>query len=142
MLNIEFVLHDKELDNFTKQTIIRICELVNTKLELPNTIQVEYKRLSDSTYGELSLHSKFRNRVVINSILETHELITPLIHELIHVHQIHTGQLDIRRDSVYIWNKRTYHVENNMSYKQYLELPWETDVTEKLKLISKFILEQ
>ncbi len=139
MLNIEFVLHDKEIDDFTKQTILRVCQLVSEQLELPNTIQIEYKRLSDSTYGETSLNPRFKNRVTINSLLSCSELIQPLIHELIHLHQIHTKQLEIRRDGIYIWRNKKYIVDKSLSYKQYLELPWENDVINKIKIIKEII---
>jgi hypothetical protein len=139
LLNIEFVLHDKEIDDFTKQTILRVCQLVSEQLELPNTIQIEYKRLSDSTYGETSLNPRFKNRVTINSLLSCSELIQPLIHELIHLHQIHTKQLEIRRDGIYIWRNKKYIVDKSLSYKQYLELPWENDVINKIKIIKEII---
>jgi hypothetical protein len=141
LLNIEFVLHEKELDNFTRQTIIRVCELVSEQLDLPDKVQIEYKKLSDSTYGETSLNPRFRNRVTINSLLSSSELIQPLIHELIHLHQIHTNKLEIRRDGVFVWCGKKYDVNKTLSYQEYLDLPWENDVINKIKILTKNIID-
>lgn len=140
MLNITFLLSDKELDKQTKLVITRICELVYKEIDLPKEIQIEFKNLDESTYGETSLNPRYKNRLSLNKNLSLDELVKPLIHELIHIHQIHIGKLSKRRYNFYIWENKTYNLNNTLTYQDYCNLPWELDVKEKEDIIHKKIL--
>lgn len=142
MHNITYILQNKEIDNNTKNVITRIISIIAGQIDLPNDIQIEFKKLDNSSYGETSLNPRYKNRITLNSDLDTTEIIKPLIHELVHLHQLHTNTLSIRRDGVYIWNNKTYRVDKVITYENYLKLPWEADVIEKQKMLYKVILEE
>lgn len=142
MLNIIYIFQDIEPNDTVKLLLSRVCDLVSEHLVLPKEIQIEFKKLSDSNYAETSLNPRYKNRITINSNLELTEMINPLIHELIHLSQLHEGKLRKRRDGMYIWENRNYTVVETLSYKQYLELPWEADVVNRQKQITKQILDK
>lgn len=140
MLNITYILSNKEIDYQTKKIISRVCEMVNEEIQLPNDIQIEFKELNENTYGETSLNPRYKNRLTLNDKLSLTEIVKPLIHELIHIHQIHVGKLSKRQHNFYIWENKTYNLNNNLTYQDYCNLPWEIDVKEKEKIIHKKIL--
>lgn len=135
-------MHDQLLDDSTKILVERIVSIISNIIELPNEIQIEFRKLDKNAYGETSLNPRYKNRITINSDLDITEIIYPLIHELIHVHQIHTNKLLVRPNNTYFWNDKRYHVDKNLTYESYINLPWEADVIEKQKKIYKIILEQ
>lgn len=142
MLNINYVLHDKPLASNTKSLVERLVNIIADVLELPNDLQIEFKRLDKNAYGETSLNPRYKNRITINSDLDLTEIMYPLIHELIHVHQIHTNKLVVRPNNVYFWNNKKYNVTGNLTYEDYINLPWESDVIEKQKMLYKVIVEK
>jgi hypothetical protein len=141
LLNIIY-LCEKPLDQSTKVLVQRVVSLVAEIIELPNELQIEFRKLANNAHGETSLNPRYKNRITINNDLALTEIIYPLIHELIHVHQIHSNKLFVRPNNVYFWCNKKYNVNKNMSYKDYLNLPWEADVIEKQKQIYKIILEK
>jgi hypothetical protein len=141
MLYITY-LYDKPLDHFTKILVERITGIIAEILELPTELQIEFRKLDKNAYGETSLNPRYKNRITINSELDLSEIMYPLIHELIHVHQIHVNKLFVRPNNIYFWNNKRYNVSNNPTYEEYINLPWETDVIEKQKMIYKVILEK
>lgn len=142
MLNINYILHEKSLDTNMKLLVERVVSIVFDILELPNDLQIEFRKLDKNAYGETSLNPRYKNRITINSDLDISEIIYPLIHELIHVHQIHTNQLRVRPHNIYFWNNKKYNVNKIQTYQDYVNLPWEADVIEKQKKIYKHVLEQ
>ena len=73
--------------------------------------------------------------------LQINDIMIPLVHELIHLHQMHIGQLMITHAGVYIWEKQTYEVDvTQMMYTDYLRLPWEADVADKQPKLMEEIL--
>ena len=142
MLNINYILHDKPLHNNTKILVERLVNIIATVIELPNDLQIEFRKLDKNAYGETSLNPRYKNRITINSDLDLTEIMYPLVHELIHVHQIHTNRLVVRPNNIYFWNNKRYNVNNNLTYESYIDLPWEADVIEKQKMIYKVILEK
>ena len=104
---------------------------VATVISLPGEIQIRFSNLGKSVYGTTALDYRFRNRVSINTELTVQELPGVLVHELIHLHQSHTGMLRTTRDGKYYWNNRNISVPIDMTHEQYMRLPWEIDVEEK-----------
>lgn len=141
MFNIIFI-SEKPVNNKSKILIKRIYELLQEHLELPKEIQVEFKELDDSVYAETSLNPRYNNRITLNSKLEINEIIKPLIHELIHLEQISKGKLAKRRDGSYLYEGKIYNIKPNMTYNDYLNLPWENDVLVREKILYKIILDK
>lgn len=141
MFNIIFI-SEKSINNNNKIVIKRICEILREKLELPNEIQIEYKELNENVYAETSLNPRYNNRITLNSKLQINEIIKPLIHELIHLEQINKGRLSKRRDGSYLYEGKIYKIKPNMSYNDYLSLPWEDEVVTREPILHKFILDK
>jgi len=141
LLNIVFI-SEKQINNKTKIVVKRVCELLRENLELPKEIQIEFKELGDNVYAETSLNPRYNNRITLNSNLAVSEVIKPLVHELIHLEQINKGKLSKRRDGTYLFEGKLYSPKKTMSYKEYLELPWEYDVLVKEKILYKIILDK
>lgn len=141
MLNIIFI-SEKQINNKSKILIKRICELLRENLELPKEIQIEFKELEENVYAETSLNPRYNNRITLNSKLEINDIMKPLIHELIHLEQINKGKLAKRRDGSYLYEGKIYNIKPNMTYKDYLDLPWEADVLVKEKILYKTILDK
>jgi hypothetical protein len=136
-----YICEDKDIDETTKIVLSRVCDIVNQTYTLPDEIQVEYKKLGENIYGETYLQDRFQNRICLNHNLEIHEIIKPFMHELLHLHQIHISLLSKRRDGSFLWNNRVYRVNKDMSYQQYMNLPWELDVAEKQQKLLKLLQE-
>ena len=113
-------------------------------IELPNTLQVCLYPFVDNVYGGIDKHVK--NRFGININLPLDQMPKIVVHELIHIHQRHTGILAIK-GGYYYWRTIPYgnKLPEEMSYEEYKNCPWETDVdervdkllTESLELIKK-----
>ena len=108
---------------------------------LPNHIIFEMRKLGHSTLGETIVDTRQKNRIKLNIDLGLKETVYVLTHEIIHLSQITTGQLTIGRNGSVIWD-HGYVVDknrlSNLSYQQYMELPWEADVVKK----QQFLLEK
>lgn len=77
----------------------------------------------------------------MNLDLSIHEIIYPIVHELIHISQMHRGQLAISRSGVFVWEGKTYKIDQaKLTYAQYQNLPWEKDVTDRFKVLLEKIL--
>lgn len=120
-----------------------VCMLVGQCISLPEKIEIEFSNLNESTYAELVLNTRYKNRIKINNKLSVKECINVLIHELLHLQQLHEGRLMVSSQGDYIWNKKSYSAKNikNLTYKEYNTLPWELDVAQKQQKILKKILE-
>ena len=138
MLDIVFI-SDSVVSDFRKNLIHRICDITQQKFILPKTLEIEFKSLSKNVYAETSLDHRFQNRISINDDLDDMEIIKPLIHELIHLHQKITGKLSIMRDGSFVWENRTYKISSTMTYQEYKNLPWEADVIQKEKELNSFL---
>lgn len=133
-----------ELKNLiTKQKLVtNIINQVAEIIQLPDHIEVEFKQMGPSSYGETIVSLSLIKRIILNSDLSAKELFYPTIHELVHVHQIHTGKLSMSRTGVYVWEHKTYPVDPlKMSYKDYQQLPWEQDANYQQNIIGKKLLE-
>lgn len=128
-----------------EQLLTKICHKIKTELSLPDQIVIEFSNLAHNNYGETILDSRTKNRIRLNSNLSYQECIYVLSHELIHLSQIHIGQLTYSRNAEYVWENKVYcsFTElHNMCYNQYKMLPWELDVAKKQQKILEFLLKK
>ena len=113
-----------------EKVAINLCLRASKIIDLPGEIEIEFVKLPPSVYGETLLYGRFKNRFRINDGLSPKEIIKPVVHELIHIHQVHTGRLKAMRDGTYIWDGRQYKNTdpNLLENSAYRNLPWEQDV--------------
>ena len=114
----------------------KLTEAVANVIDLPKEIIIQFANLGDSVYGNTSVEHRFKNRIRINFQLNVIELPGPLVHELIHVNQIHVGLLRAQ-SGVIFWHGKQYRVDDNMTYAQHQALPWEIDAYDKQEKILK-----
>lgn len=114
---------------------IRLCECVSNIIDLPNQLEIEFISLPYNVYGGTHIEYKFKNRFKINENLSVKEIVRPVVHELLHINQIHLGRLKVMRDGTYIWDNIQYRNvnPNSLSYQDYMNLPWEQDVNNRLE---------
>lgn len=119
----------------------RLCQAAFLYIALPDNIIVEFVDLGHNTYGESTLTFNKESKVRINLQLSTKELIYPLVHELLHLNQMHEGRLSVTRFGDCVWEGKTYKIDQSkMSYRDYTQLPWEYDVfVRQKKLIEQII---
>jgi hypothetical protein len=119
-----------------------LCQAAFLYIPLPDNIIVEFVDLGHNAYGESTLTFNKESKVRINLQLSTKELIYPLVHELLHLNQIHEGKLSVTRFGDCVWEGKTYKLnQSKMSYKEYTQLPWEQDVTSREKQLLANILQ-
>lgn len=141
-MKIFYVLHDKDIDPYRKLLCERIVELVSDKIKLPDSLQIEFKKLDENVYGETSLNPRYNNRITLNYNLEPQEFMRPLVHELCHINQILENRLSKNLDGSYVYCGKKYHVKTWLEYNDYLNLPWELDARITEKMLLKHILEK
>jgi hypothetical protein len=92
-------------------------------------------------YGETILKPGINRVITVNLDLTVNEIIYPITHELIHLSQMYEGKLAVSRTGLYVWEGKTYKVDPaKISYKEYMHLPWEYDVSiRQKKLIEQII---
>jgi hypothetical protein len=118
-----------------------ICDKVEQLLSLPESVSIEFTSMAPHTYGDTLIDYKNQTKIRLNKDLQINDIMIPLVHELIHLHQMHIGQLMITHAGVYVWEKQTYEVDvTQMMYTDYLRLPWEADVADKQPKLLEEIL--
>lgn len=130
---IKFIYSSDKYDRNRELVVDNIFRIMSTLIELPDNIEVEFRALSESVYGETLIDNRYKNRIRLQESLSPKEVIVPLIHELLHLNQTHTGKLSGRRDGSFMWNKKIYHVSKTPTIHEWSKLPWEIDVAEKEK---------
>jgi hypothetical protein len=128
MSSIRFIYESDGYDLKREIVAQKICDFLRNHLDLPKEIQIVFAKLHESEYGATIVNPRFKNRLKINSILSHREILPVLVHELIHLHQINTGQLSSTSNGRVIWNNRHY---NLLEHTDYDNLPWEQDVANK-----------
>lgn len=128
-------LYDPNKERLARSIVTRTQQYLN----LPNIVEIHFQSLGRSAYGETDITTK---RITINFDLELNDLLLPLLHELIHLEQIHTGLLNKSRNGEYIWNGQVYFVDPlTETYENYKQLPWEIDSEIKQKkLLQKLLI--
>lgn len=119
----------------------RLCQTASLYIDLPDNITIEFVDLGHGTYGESTLHFNNKNKIRINIQLSNKELIFPLVHELLHLNQIHKGKLAVTRFGDCVWEGKTYKIDQSkLLYQEYKQLPWELDVAHREKeLLAKIL---
>ena len=139
---IRFIYSGEIYDKDREKVIENLTTCVSLIIPLPDTIEIEFRKLPDSIYGEMVLDPRFPNRVRLSESLTIREVVRPLVHELIHVHQVHTGRLSVRRDSACIWQGKVYHVKmEGITVEEWSALPWEQDVANTQNSVLKRAME-
>jgi hypothetical protein len=118
-----------------------LCMHASHVMQMPSQIDICFYQLQHSVYG--GIDKKKANRLVIDYHLNLKQLPQILVHELIHINQRYTGALEITKDGWYIWQKKFFLKSNpqELTYEQYLNLPWEVDVQCRLHTTLKKILD-
>jgi len=133
------VKHTQSFETLIKKVIM----LVKQIHVLPNTIEIQFEDMGPNIYGMTMLDPRFPNRIRLNQHLNFEEIIIPLTHELIHLHQIYTNKLQTRSGGKIIWEIQIYKVDSlKMSHEEYLNLPWELDATAKQNKLLEFITQK
>ena len=129
-MNVRFIYPDKNQNKDKEKILRKVCDIIEKEIKLPSDIILEFKNLYKNIYAETMVFGKRSNRIVLNHCLSIQDSIRPLIHELIHLHQIYTGMLSCGTRGSYRWLGENYHIPNiqTLSYKDYTLLPWELDV--------------
>ena len=141
-MNIKVVFPKNSQPDIAKATVAeRLCQAASLCINLPDYIEVHFANLGPGTYGEAILKPGINRIITVNLDLTVNEIIYPITHELIHISQMHEGRLAISRTGLYVWEGKTYNVDPyKISYKEYMQLPWEYDVTERHSLLIEAIL--
>ena len=139
-INVRFPKHYQP-DIEKAKVATSLCQAAFLYINLPDNIIVEFVDLGPHMYGESTLTFNKDSKVRINLQLSCKELIYPLVHELLHLNQIHEGKLSVTRFGDCVWEGKTYKIDQDkMSYKEYMQLPWEYDVSiRQKKLIEQII---
>lgn len=133
---VRFSYQNDDYDQAREIVCRKLTEAVSTLIPLPKEIVIRVANLGNSTHGSTAVEFRFRNRVSINSTLTLAELPEVLVHELIHINQIHTGVLKASRTGTYFWNDQPYKIKVGMlTFEQHQQLPWEVDVLDKQERI-------
>ena len=135
---IKFIYSSDKYDRNRELVVENVFRIVSSIIEIPDSIEVEFRLLSQSIYGETLLDKRYKNRIRLHEGLSVKEVIVPLIHELLHLNQTYTGKLSGRRDGSFLWNSKIYYAPKIPTVQEWSKLPWEIDVAEK----ENFILEQ
>lgn len=128
---------DKDKEKVAKNVI----NIIRNYLELPDIIKVEFVSMGPAQYGEAIVDVNNPNIVRINLDLSTTDIIIPLVHELIHIEQMHTKRLSNARFGDIIWEGKKYKIKPDMPYREYINLPWEIEVKTRQKSLLEKLFE-
>lgn len=136
---VKFIYAGDKYDKERELVITNVIRIASTIIELPEYIEIEFTKLR-TYYGELLLDPRFKSRIRLDESLSSREVIAPIVHELLHLNQVHTGRLRHARHGVY-WNGKHYDVRlDEKNHKIYSTFPWEVDVAEKQQKLLEQIL--
>jgi hypothetical protein len=136
-------IHNKKFDVSKHiQLTDKVIELVDKLYVLPNEIEIVFESLGKNVHGMTMLDTRYNNRIRLNIDLSIEEYIIPLTHELLHLHQLFTNRLQPKLRGKILFDNMLYKVDSlNMSYEDYMNLPWEQDVAEKQRKLLIFLQE-
>lgn len=140
-MNVKVIFPKNSQPDIAKAKVAeRICQAAFLYIDLPEAIEIEFCDLGAS-YGESVVRNDNKKRIRLHSHLRITELIYPLVHELIHVNQMHKGRLAVTRFGDCVWEGKIYKLtESKLSYQEYKQLPWEQDVANREKALLVKIL--
>ena len=133
-MNIRFFYKNTRIDKNREVIITSFANLVAQIIELPNDLDVCLYPFKENIHGGIDAHRV--NRIAINANLPYDSIPEILTHELIHVNQKFLGTLKIVNKTCY-WRTIPYTntMPEDMPYEEYLQLPWERDVQERLESV-------
>lgn len=139
---IKFIYKNAKYSKERESVLINIYSLAKDVLSLPDYIEIEIESLAESVYAESIANTRFKNRIRLNDKLTLTELIQPIVHELIHLEQIHMGRLSTNRQGHFIFDNKIYKNLDplKLAFEDYKNLPWEQDVRMKEKRILDYVL--
>lgn len=123
-----------------ERLVEKIILLVKELYQLPHDMEIQFENMGPSVYGMTMLDSRFPNRIRLNQDLSMEEIVIPLTHELIHLHQIFVNKLQSRTGGRILWENQLYKVDTlKLSYEEYQNLPWELDARQQQEKVLKFL---
>jgi len=137
---IKFIYTGNAYDKNREMVVENIFKIICTIIDLPDNLEVEFRLLPETVYGETLIDKRYKNRIRLHESLSPKEVIVPLIHELLHLNQTHTGKLSGRRDGSFLWNRKVYYPPKSPTIQEWSKLPWEIDVAEREKQILAEVL--
>jgi hypothetical protein len=136
---IRFIYAGDRFDRDRELVVTNIINIVSTLIDIPEYIEVEFRSLK-SLYGELLLDPRFKSRLRLEETLSSKEIIIPLIHELIHLNQVHAGRLKASRIGIY-WDGKFHNMKNKeITPEVWANFPWERDVAQKQQKLLENVL--
>jgi len=141
-MNIKVVFPKNSQPDIAKASVAeRLCQAASLCINLPDYVEVHFANLGPGTYGEAILKPGINRVITVNLDLTVREIIYPITHELIHLSQMYEGKLAVSRTGLYVWEGKTYKVDpHKISYKEYINLPWEADVQSRQKILIEQII--
>ena len=141
-MQLKFIYPRDVQQDLNKESVCtKICNNAVEHLSLPNDLVIEFVRLKKHNHGDTYVHYKDGPRIRLNLDLLLNDIVIPLVHELIHLEQLHLGKLMINHEGLYIWEKKPYNIDTTqIPYEEYLQLPWERDVNNRLPNLLSLIL--
>ena len=139
--DVRFIYSNDQYDVDRERVATNVVYLARHFIEIPKQIEIEFKNLSKQMYGETLLDPRFKNRVRLQDGLSKKEIIVPLVHELLHLEQIHIGVLVAHRNGICSWRGKMYNLlERQYKHNEWATLPWEQDVANKQQdLLAKIL---
>lgn len=140
-MDIRFFYQNNQRCHKREVIITSFTKLVASVIDLPEIVEVCLYPMEKNVYGGIDMIRV--NRIGINIEIPLESIPKILTHELIHVSQKHTGILKINRAGMCYWHGTAYTKQSpkDMSYQEYLELPWEVDVQNRLDAVFKEALQ-
>ena len=139
---IHYIYNVGEYNVVREKVITNVINICEEHLKLPEDIEIEFVYLSESVYAQTIVTHRFKNRLQVNNSLSAKEVIKPVIHELIHLEQMHTGKLYSNGKGVCVYEGIRYNITQDIpSYHDYVNLPWELDAMSREPKMLKIVLE-
>jgi hypothetical protein len=139
MKQLKLLFPKNSKNTYTIEKLLKkLVYLVDKFYTLPESIEIEFVVMDESTYGMTIVDYRFPNRIYLNYKLQLEELVVPAIHELCHLNQVYTNRLKIERKHI-VWDNIKYTNDKHLTYQEYLDLPWEIDVAEKQQKLLEFL---
>lgn len=139
---IRYIYNVGEYNLDREKVITNVINICKNHLSLPDEIDVEFAYLSESVYAQTIVTHKFKNRLQVNNSLSAKEVIKPVIHELIHLEQMHTGKLYSNGRGICVYEGTRYNITQDIpSYSDYVKYPWELDAMSREPKMLKIVLE-
>lgn len=140
-MNVTFYYQKTKPKHDYEVIITSFSIAVSKVLDLPDTVEVCLYKLGGNIYGGIDYHRI--NRIALDYDMPLMALPKILTHELIHVNQKHTGIFKTTRGGICYWHGVPYNTNSidNLSYEEYLNLPWEMDVVHRQQQVFKKALE-